>query len=162
VSRSNTEELKAPAVVDVSSLVVLVGVAFVALLFQIVNVADAQTATCDMPQDPNQPVLVSPGQMFSIALESQPGTGFSWTVSQAPDPAVVQPVSTTTMPAAVPRPGAPETQCFVFSAVEAGETRMQFQYARPFETDAPPARVQDVDVLVSSAGGSVPVQLPAN
>jgi predicted secreted protein len=92
--------------------------------------------------------------MFSIALESQPGTGYSWTVSQAPDPAVVEPVSTATVPAAVPRPGAPETQCFVFSAVEAGETRMQFQYSRRFETDAPPASMQDVDVLVSSTGGS--------
>jgi inhibitor of cysteine peptidase len=153
--------LNPPAVVDVSLLVVLIGVALVAVLFQIVNVADAQTATCDMPQDPNQLVLVSPGQMFSIALESQPGTGYSWTVSQAPDPAVVKPVSTTTVPAAVPRPGAPETQCFVFSAVGAGETRMQLQYSRPFETDAPPAQVQNVEVVVSDTGRSVPVQLPA-
>jgi hypothetical protein len=59
---------------------------------QLVAVVDAPTTACDMSQDPNQPVLVSPGQMFSIAFESQPGTGYSWTVSQAPDPAVVEPV----------------------------------------------------------------------
>jgi predicted secreted protein len=140
----------------------LVRVALVALQFQIVNIVGAQTASCDMPQDPNQPVLVSSGQMFSIALESQPRTGYSWTMSQAPDPAVLEPVSTATVPAAVPRPGAPETQCFVFSAVEAREARMRLQYSRPFKTEAPPARVQDVEVLVSSTGGSRPVQLPAN
>jgi inhibitor of cysteine peptidase len=142
-------------------MIVMVRLALVALLIQLVTVVDAQTTACDMSQDPNQLVLVSPGQMFSIALESQPGTGYSWTMSQAPEPAVVEPVSTTTVPAAVPRPGAPETQCFVFNAIGAGETHMQFQYSRPFETDAPPAMVQDVEVRVSSTGRSVPVQLPA-
>jgi predicted secreted protein len=100
--------------------------------------------------------------MFSIALESQPGTGYSWTMSQTPDPAVVEPVSATIVPAAQARPGAPETQCFVFTAVGAGQTSMQFQYSRPFETDAPPAMVQDVNVVVSRTGRSVPVQLPAS
>jgi hypothetical protein len=37
---------------------------------------------------------------------------------------------------------------------------MQFQYSRPFETDTPPAKVQDVEVVVSTTGRSVPVQLP--
>jgi predicted secreted protein len=136
-------------------------VALVTLLIQLVAAGNAQTTVCNMSQDPNQPVLVSSGQMFSIALESQPGTGYSWTVSQTPDPAVAEPVSTATVPAAIPRPGAPETQCFVFAAVGDGETSMQFQYSRPFESDTPPARVQNVDVVVSTTAPSVPVQLPA-
>ena len=138
----------------------LVAAVTVALLVQLVAVVNAQTAECDMSQDLNQALVISAGQMFSIALESQPGTGYSWTLSQPPDPAIVEPVSSTTLPAAIPRPGAPETQCFVFTAVGAGETRMQFQYARPFETDTPPARVKDVQVVVSTGVPSVPVQMP--
>jgi predicted secreted protein len=130
------------------------------LLVQVVTASQAQPAECQSAiEDPNQPVLASSGQTFAIVLESQPGTGYSWSMSEAPDPAIVEPVTSATLPATIPRPGAPETQCFVFIAVGAGETSIQFQYSRPFEPDAPPAQTQDVQVIAAPSGEQVPVQI---
>jgi predicted secreted protein len=129
------------------------------VLLGVLVTADAQPVECGTPVDPNQQVQVALGQTFAVALPSQPGTGYSWSISMEPDPNVVDPV--TSANAENPRPGAPEKQCFVFSAAGVGETTLQFQYSRPFDpSTTPPAQTQGMHVTVVPSGGSVPVQLP--
>jgi len=115
-------------------------VLFTVLVFTSGGLLNAQADPCGMPQDPDQEVQALHGQTFAIALGSQPGTGYSWSISVPPDPAIVEPVSSTIVPAPLPRPGTTETQCFVFLAVGVGLTSMEFQYSRPFDADTPPAK----------------------
>lgn len=99
--------------------------------------------------DLGAPLQVVVGETVALALPTQAGTGYSWSLVTPPDPAVLESVGDTSVSAPPIRPGAPQAQCFVFVALAPGDTSMQFAYARPFEPDAEPARTQDVEVLVA-------------
>jgi inhibitor of cysteine peptidase len=82
-------------------------------------------------------ISVSTGDTFVIELESNPSTGFIWTVSQAPDAAVV-----TLEGQAYEKPdssalGAPGTERFTFEAVATGTTTIALEYSRPSAPDSP-------------------------
>jgi len=110
--------------------------------------------------NPTQPIRAQPGEQFAVAFESNPSTGYSWSITSEPDPAVLTLVDTQQEQPATPRPGAPGMTCYVFAAVGAGATNVEFAYARPFEPDVPPTTTATANVIVSSAA-QVPVQLPA-
>ena len=107
---------------------------------------------------PIQTVAASPGDRFSVVVDTQPVTGYSWTISDAPDPSVAQSVDSVLVPAATPRPGATEQLCFIFDATGACQTSIGFAYARSFEADTPPAKTLHLAVSVMDA--QVPVQVP--
>jgi inhibitor of cysteine peptidase len=97
------------------------------------------------PSPPPPPIQLAPEnntsqtvalrKEFSITLESNPTTGFSWRVAshdrqylqllrhrfEKPDP---------------PRPGAPGRQRFDFLPLKSGTTTITFHYQRPFEKQA--------------------------
>ena len=80
---------------------------------------------------------VSKGETFVIALESNPSTGFVWTVAQAPDSAVVTLEDQTYEKPDSSAMGAPGTERFTFKAVAAGTTTIGLRYARPSDPDSP-------------------------
>jgi inhibitor of cysteine peptidase len=116
-------------------------------------------ACSDPIVDPSAPIVAQVGDEFAFALESTSGTGFSWSITSDPDPAVVELLGTEPIRPAVALPGATGLQCFAFRAVGSGSTSMELGYARPFEPDVAPARTANVSVIVRS-GPQVPVQLP--
>ena len=75
----------------------------------------------------------------------------------APEPPLVQPPPTLlrqegeakTEPAKEPMPGAPETRIFLFRALKAGSTALEFQSRRSFEKETPAVDVFRVQVLIS-------------
>jgi predicted secreted protein len=99
------------------------------------------------------------GSQFAVALESTPGTGFSWALSLAPDASVANMLDMQTLPPARALPGAPSLQCFTFEAVGVGTTPMEFAYFRPFEQEVPPAQTVALSVVVGR-GGAAPIQVP--
>ncbi len=117
-------------------------------------------ACVDPIVDPSAPIRARVGSQFAVAFESNPTTGFRWSITAEPDPAVIGLVSTEDLPPSTRPLGAPGLACFAFAAVGAGTTSVAFAYARSFEPGVPPATTANIDVIVTSAA-QVPVQLPA-
>jgi len=91
--------------------------------------------------DAGRNVDVPHGQTFVIQLESNRSTGYRW--SLIPTPSGVLAVVGDVMYTA-PRPGAkagsPGTESFAYRATQAGRQELRFEYRRPWETTAPPAK----------------------
>ncbi|MGZ8765201.1 MAG: protease inhibitor I42 family protein [Acidimicrobiia bacterium] len=80
---------------------------------------------------------VENGETFVISLESNPSTGFVWTVAQEPDAAIVTFEDQSYEKADSTALGAPGTERFTFRAVGTGTTLIGLQYARPSGPDSP-------------------------
>ena len=71
-----------------------------------------------------------------IALESNPSTGFAWTITEKPNAKIVK-----FQKKAYVRPGgaagAPGTERFRFKALEPGQVTITLKYAKPDAPDSP-------------------------
>jgi predicted secreted protein len=97
-------------------------------------------------------VEVAPGTVLHVRLRALPSAGFSWRLLAA-DPAVIVLEDTRFERAegktdGPPKVGVATDQLFVLKAQDAGETEAVFVYARPWETDKPPARTATLNVKV--------------
>jgi predicted secreted protein len=97
------------------------------------------------------PVSVQSGDQFAMSFDTQPGTGYSWSIADGPDPSVAVVLGTKVIQGRSLRPGASESQCFAFEAAGVGETSVDFAYARPFEPESVPASRASVSITVSAA-----------
>lgn len=96
-------------------------------------------------RDPSSPIAVQVGSTFTLLLESNASTGYSWTLADSLAPGLLrqaghvyeQPESGTT--SEPPVVGAPGHERWTFQALGAGTTTIRLAYARPWERDAPPA-----------------------
>jgi predicted secreted protein len=70
--------------------------------------------------DPATPIHVTAGQLFMIALARNPGTGYSWRASTAPNPNVVTMTGSAFLAGKSGLMGAPGQQIFVYAAHAAG------------------------------------------
>ena len=95
-----------------------------------------------------QSAQLQSGDTLEVRLESNSSTGYTWSVSKAPDKKVLkQQGSPDQVPAVSPVPGAPGVQVFTFTPVGPGNTDISFEYARPFG-NGKPANIARVDVGV--------------
>lgn len=93
-------------------------------------------------------VTLEAGQRMRIVLESNASTGFTWTVSDSPNAAVLVPLGEPFYVDAVSDlVGAPGYQVFDFLAVSPGTTSIALSYVRP-TTSEPPASVWSTTVTV--------------
>ncbi|HZQ05820.1 MAG TPA: protease inhibitor I42 family protein [Anaerolineae bacterium] len=101
--------------------------------------------------DNKSSVMLNVGDTLSIALDSNPSTGFSWQVAQD-DKAVLAPLgdSQFALPAGTtPVPGAGGTQTFSFQAVGKGQTTLTLIYIRPWEKSVTPTPDDTFTVTVT-------------
>jgi len=89
--------------------------------------------------DPAQPVTVSAGSEFALALKSNQSTGYQWVLV---DSAALGPLRMVGKEYTVPREhrdanGAGGTETWTFAAPAPGEATLDFVYKRPWETIAP-------------------------
>jgi len=98
--------------------------------------------------DPSRTIEVAVGERFSILLDSNPTTGYSWQmVGQAANCAVVL----TARDYEAPRTslaGAPGRERLTFMAESSGVEKLTFRYLRPWEKNAEPARTVTFRVAV--------------
>lgn len=90
--------------------------------------------------DNNSTVTLKVGDTMSIALDSNPSTGFSWQL-RVSDEKVVQAVGEPQFdlgPNKTPMPGAGGTETFNLRAVGAGTATVTLVYVRPWETTVTP------------------------
>lgn len=98
----------------------------------------------------NNLIRVSVGDVFSIILESNPATGYSWTFLEPPDEEVVELLDEQILPPDNLRKGAPGKQKLTFQAVGKGNTVISLGYARPWEREKPPSRTTVFSVVVQN------------
>jgi predicted secreted protein len=92
--------------------------------------------------DPALPIAVVRGQEFAIELESNASTGYVWTITTPPDPALVEtltPEGNTQAHSASGGVGAPGSTIFEFKGEASGSTPVTFTYARPSAPDENPS-----------------------
>jgi predicted secreted protein len=101
----------------------------------------------DAFNDPSVMVRSRPGQDFVLQLESNPSTGFSWRLAHPVEGPVVVFIESKYAPPSDPRAGAAGAEHWRFRAVERGQTTIDLEYVRPWES-APPARSVSFSILV--------------
>lgn len=111
--------------------------------------------------DPDVVIQVDAPQQFVIVLESNPTTGYSWEMAEAPDADEVQFVGKEYVSGGAGRPGAGGVECWTFEAVGPGETAIGMIYHRPFDPpETAPARTASftIDVSQTFAGPDAPAE----
>ncbi|MFH0984365.1 MAG: protease inhibitor I42 family protein [Candidatus Omnitrophota bacterium] len=91
-------------------------------------------------RDPGVPVEVLPGEEFSIALASNPSTGFRWKMTMPEGDKTAQFVRSDHVVSQEVMPGVPGEEIFKFKAVTPGEGKIDFVYERPWEPRTAPTR----------------------
>ncbi len=100
--------------------------------------------------DQDSTVELASGETLTLTLESNPTTGYSWTVKdidtailkQSGEPKYEQ------APGSQGRMGAGGVETFQFEAVASGTTTLTLIYARSWETNIPPVRTYTLKVVV--------------
>ena len=97
----------------------------------------------------SSPVDVSVDDDFTISLESNPSTGYSWELAGPLDDEVVVALGSDHQPGEGSAVGAAGQQLFRFQAVGQGSTTIGLQYVRPWEEGVAPAKTADFTVNVA-------------
>jgi inhibitor of cysteine peptidase len=95
-------------------------------------------------------VTLAPGQDLIVTLESNPTSGFRWSLTRAADPVltVVGEPTSATRPADGRPGGAGGVTTFRFRAAAAGTASLAFAYRRPAEANIPPMKAVRFDIKV--------------
>lgn len=93
---------------------------------------------------------VEPGDQFSIVLESNASTGYSWAFESPLDEDVVRFVDSVYLDSGSDRVGAPGGDELTFEAVDDGSTLIQLWYVRSFDDPPEPADRAQFEVMVGS------------
>ena len=88
------------------------------------------------------------GDTFIIPLEANHTTGYSWRLAQPPDPAILKQLSEKYEENNSGTIGAVGTETWTFQAMAKGTTALVFEYVRPFEKNAPPAKTSKFKVII--------------
>jgi len=82
--------------------------------------------------NPGEPIKVTAGQIFTIRMESNPTTGYSWQLSKDLDNIIVL-VTNTFIPPDSKLCGAGGHELWTFKAIGEGQTNIIMKYIRPWE-----------------------------
>jgi len=119
--------------------------AFLALLM---TLAACSSAAVELDaQENGQSVEVASGDKFTITLEGNPTTGYSWEVSEF-DQAVVELVGEPDYKTDSKMIGSGGVYTFTFKAAAAGTTNLKLIYHRSWEEDVEPEKVYEVTLKV--------------
>ena len=126
------------------SKLILVGIVVAALLSLVACSSAAEQAQVSVDIDDfmeqkhiSKEVEVAVGKSFTVALCSNPSTGFQWTeIAQISDQTIVQQtdhkfISPESEPP--PPPGTPGQEMWTFKALKKGTTEVTMEYSRPWE-----------------------------
>jgi inhibitor of cysteine peptidase len=97
--------------------------------------------------DPTQPVTVSAGEEFFLAMPSNATTGYSWTQTIADGNILAYEGNVYEEPFHV-QPGAGGQQIFIYHANRSGSTVVTLVYGRPFEPNDPTRQTVTFNVTV--------------
>ncbi len=90
------------------------------------------------------------GQEFTIILDSNPTTGYSWEFSSPPDEQIIELIDSSFQPPRTRLKGAGGKQLWIFRAAASGQTTISLKYIRPWEKGIPPVRTASFAVVVEN------------
>ena len=102
--------------------------------------------------DDSHPIRIKAGEEFSIVLDSNPTTGYSWQLEKSFDKDVLGLIEHGYLPPESPRRGAGGREIWDFRARKEGTAEIRLEYRRPWEKDKLPIRTRTFTVLVSERG----------
>jgi predicted secreted protein len=88
------------------------------------------------------------GDRFTIPLEANHTTGYSWRLAQQPDPAILKQFGEKYDEDNSGSVGAGGIETWTFQAMAKGATTLVFEYARPFEKNVPPAKTSKFRITI--------------
>jgi predicted secreted protein len=97
---------------------------------------------------PAQEIQSAVGKDFTITLEGNRSTGYSWQLSTKLDSKLLKKLSETFTPKNPGTPGAGEDNLFIFHCKAKGSTTLAFNYARPWEKNVPPAKTAAYHITI--------------
>ena len=95
------------------------------------------------------PMILKPGQQFSLTLESNPTTGYQWRLAKPIAGSCVALVTNQFVRPSSKLTGAPGRETWKFKALQPGETVIALEYVRPWEKGGEPAQKTKVVVRVT-------------
>lgn len=129
------------AVVSVLAAAAIAGVACTAS-------ADNGTPNAFSVNESGRQITLSPGDTLIVTLDSNPTTGFSWSIAGITDEAVVGEVSNEYQGSDSGLMGAGGQEVWTFEATDKGTSTIEMEYSRPWETDVEPAETFTVTVII--------------
>jgi predicted secreted protein len=93
-------------------------------------------------------IRVLAGKQFSITLNANHTTGYSWRLAKPLDPATLRQISDDYHAATSDAVGAPGEEVWTFESMAAGTVELYFEYVRPFEKDARPVKTAKYSVVI--------------
>ena len=88
------------------------------------------------------------GDTFTIPLEANHTTGYSWRLAQTPDPAILKQAGEKYEEDNSGGVGAGGVETWTFQAMAKGTVTLVFEYARPFEKNVPPAKTSKFKITI--------------
>ena len=110
--------------------------------------ADTNATLALTAADSGKQITVKDGTSFTVTLDSNPSTGFAWSVSGITDETVIDDVSNEFKGADTGMVGAGGQEVWTFEAGDKGTSTIEMQYSRPWETGIEPAATFNVTVVV--------------
>ncbi len=107
----------------------------------------ACTSSPGIFSDPSIPIEVHTGDRFTIELDSNITTGYSWVFGSAVNENILRLVNSDYIPPKSGLTGAGGVQIWVFEALQPGTTSITLKYERSWETE-PPIRTADYTIHV--------------
>ena len=104
-----------------------------------------QTLTAE---DSGKSVQIKTGETFTITLESNPTTGYQWTVLDVDEKILSQVGDAEYQSKGTVMPGSGGEETFTFKALASGKTELLLGYERPWEEDVDPVESFIITVIV--------------
>lgn len=98
--------------------------------------------------DPAQPIEVVVGDEFTIALDSNPSTGYHWEFVGEPDASIIEFVSKEYTADEPVQPGSGGVDVLSFKSIAAGETQITLGYYPPSADAEEPQQTVTFTVIV--------------
>ena len=112
------------------------------------GVREDEMAAFMMSEKEETSIQVAAGETFAIRFQTSTGTGYSWDFAVELDGKLLEFLAERTEEPGSMRLGGKVFVIWTFRALAAGETAIAMKYARPWETEAAPARTHVFKVKI--------------
>jgi predicted secreted protein len=110
--------------------------------------ADTNATLALTTADSGKQITVDAGGSFTVTLDSNPSTGFAWSISEITDEGIIDDVSNEFQGADTGMVGAGGQEVWTFKTIDKGTSTIEMQYSRSWETGVEPGGTFNVTVVV--------------
>ena len=119
------------------------------LAFLLIMPSEAKAQTVSTFAEPIMKVSVKKGNTFSVRLDANATTGYTWRLAKPLDPKLIHLLASDYEANPGTMMGVGGFEVWTFDAIEAGATTISFEYIRPWEENSVPAKQKLIKVNIS-------------